>query len=138
MARCMSSLDASATSPIASSVAGLMLVKVPAWPATSLPSIIIFDSKRTFTASVMVIALCGWGAAQRAGTRDAHRQTGHPMESLTGKQPVGNHQQAGVDAAGSPRERARVAQRGGGTQGKPIRRPPQQRHPGAPPPVDLV
>jgi len=53
----MSSCDASATSPSDSSVAGLMLVKVPAWPSTNLPSIIIFGSKRTFTVSVMFVAL---------------------------------------------------------------------------------
>ena len=57
MARCMSSFDASATSPSDSSVAGLMLVKVPAWPSTSLPSIIIFGSKRTFTVSAMFVTL---------------------------------------------------------------------------------
>ena len=57
MARCMSSFDASATSPSGSSVAGLMLVKVPARPSTSLPSIIILGSKRTFTASVMFVTL---------------------------------------------------------------------------------
>lgn len=57
MARCMSSFEASATSPSGSSVAGLMLVKVPACPSTSLPSIIIFGSKRTFTASVISVTL---------------------------------------------------------------------------------
>ena len=57
MARCMSSFDASATSPSDSSVAGLMLVKVPACPSTNLPSIIIFGSKRTFTALVMSVTL---------------------------------------------------------------------------------
>jgi hypothetical protein len=40
----MSAFEASATSPRTSSVAGLMLVKVPDSPSTSLPSIIILDS----------------------------------------------------------------------------------------------
>ena len=57
MARCMSSFDASATSPSDSSVAGLMFVKVPAWPSTSLPSIIIFGSNRTFTVSAIFVQL---------------------------------------------------------------------------------
>ncbi|CNJ43970.1 Uncharacterised protein [Mycobacterium tuberculosis] len=69
MARCMSSLDASATSPSGSSVAGLMLVKVPAWPSTSLPSIIIFGSNRTFTVSAISVQLSFDEALLRAPGR---------------------------------------------------------------------
>ena len=57
MARCMSAFDASATSPSTSSVAGLMLVNVPASPSTSLPSIIIFCSNRTVGVSAIFVAL---------------------------------------------------------------------------------
>ena len=81
MARCMSSFDASATSPSDSSVAGLMLVKVPAWPSTSLPSIIIFGSNRTFTVFVIFVQLSFDEALVGAPGRVQRHQPGGPPYS---------------------------------------------------------
>src|SRR6201999_1346325 len=81
MARSMSSFEASATSPSGSSVAGLMLVKVPAWPSTNLPSIIIFGSNRTFTVSAISVQLSFDEALVRAPGRGFHRQTGTTLWS---------------------------------------------------------
>ena len=74
----MSAFDASATSPRTSSVAGLMLVKVPAWPSTSLPSIIIFDSNRTVGVSDIRVAFVGFHGAI---ARDPHHHADHLVKS---------------------------------------------------------
>src|SRR5882757_5107465 len=111
MARCMSSFDASATSPSGSSVAGLMLVKVPAWPSTSLPSIIIFVSNRT---SAMVLALvnCDIGAAPKgAESWDPHHQPGHVMHGRIRQEPVGDQQHSRVRPDWAPSERRRAVER---------------------------
>src|SRR5215470_18176003 len=65
IARCMSAFDASATCPNTSSVAGLILTKVPACPSTSLPSISILDSKRSCGVSVTLLTLFRWGVVDR-------------------------------------------------------------------------
>src|ERR1700722_6168599 len=78
IARCMSSFDASVTSPSDSSVAGLMLVKVPAWPSTNLPSIIILGSNRTFTVSAMFVQLSSDEALLRAPGRGMPSPGGSP------------------------------------------------------------
>src|SRR5215217_7024343 len=87
MARCMSALDASATSPSTSSLAGLMLVNVPASPSTSLPSIIILCSNVTFAVSAMVLAL----VLLTPLGREPHRQRCQALQHRLRKHPGGEH-----------------------------------------------
>ncbi len=64
MARCMSPVEPSPTSPMTSSVAGLTLAKVaPDWASTSLPSMSIRDSGSIVCA---VTRLSPSGAAARS------------------------------------------------------------------------
>ena len=65
MARCISAVEASATWPMTSSVAGFTLSKVlPESASTSLPSISILCSGLTFTASLTVVILSSSGSTQ--------------------------------------------------------------------------
>src|SRR2546430_9292348 len=99
MARCMSALDASATSPMTSSVAGLVFVNVPASPSTSMPSIIIFGSNRTVGVSGILLA-----SSQRAEARNPHHQSRHLVQARGGKKSVGDQQHSCVGTNGLPGE----------------------------------
>ena len=83
IARCISAVDASATCPMTSSVAGFTLSKVlPESASTSLPSISILCSGLTFTASLTVVILSSSGRQGEPGTaRDAtgSRAWGTPL-----------------------------------------------------------
>src|SRR3954447_9051346 len=88
MARCVSAFDASATSPSTSSLAGLMLVNVPASPSTSLPSIIILGSNVTVGVSAIVLALV---LLPLFGRRKPHRQRRQALQYRLRKHPGGEH-----------------------------------------------
>src|ERR1700754_4886914 len=98
MARVISAAGASAAPPRTSSLAGLMLVKVPACPSTSLPSIIIFDSKRNAGVSAIFFALlsvlvwgphsCGRRTRQSTESWDSHHQARHGVQPGRREQPV--------------------------------------------------
>src|SRR5882757_213745 len=118
MARCMSSFDASATSPSGSSVAGLMFVKVPAWPSTSLPSIIILVSNRTSAMVLALLRLRVWyshGGGRRtpkgAESWDPHHQPGHVMHGRIRQEPISDQQHARVRPDRAADERRRALQR---------------------------
>ena len=65
MARCISAVEASATWPMTSSVAGFTLSNVlPESASTSLPSMSILCSGLTFTASLTVVILSSSGITQ--------------------------------------------------------------------------
>ena len=124
IARCMSAFDASATSPSTSSVAGLMLVNVPASPSTSLPSISILDSKRTLGVSAMLLALFGRGVVD-GNSRWARRSRRAPwrgrciarridmMEESARQEAAGEQQHAGVEAHRMPGERRSLVENPG-------------------------
>src|SRR5262245_57808270 len=108
----MSAFDASATSPSNSSVAGLMLVNVQAWPSTRLPSISIRDSNFTLGRSAMLLLEC-------TVAREAHRQTDQVMKQPRGQQAAAEQHQARVEADRVPRERGPLVE----NPGEPPREP---------------
>ena len=130
MARCISAFDASATSPMTSSVAGLMLVKVPASPSTSLPSIIIFVSKRTVGAVRHACRSPGCGLVLHvAPTYRPSTESGipiisadHLVQSRGRQQPVRDQQHPRVGPHRAPDEWRRAVQRLGEPRGEPVRR----------------
>src|SRR6476659_9287311 len=115
-----------------SSVAGLMLVNVPASPSTSLPSIIILVSKRTVRVSGMLFALLGlriWCShvcrrrtAQCAESGDSQDQAQHVLQAGTGEQPVRDQQHARVWPDRSPDERRPAIERLGESRREAFRR----------------
>src|SRR6478752_5080522 len=115
----MSSFDASATSPSGSSVAGLMLVEVPAAPSTSSPSIIIFDSNRTVGVSAIVVAFVGFDGAV---TRKAHHHADYLVKSRGRQKSVHDQQHLGIETDRATSERLRAAQNLDESGGEPVGR----------------
>ena len=92
IARCISAVDASATWPMTSSVAGFTLSKVlPESASTSLPSINILCSGLTFTASLTVVILSSSGSTQVATAGDAGNDTGCRGASCLGSLSSGGY-----------------------------------------------
>src|SRR5262249_32843490 len=80
----MSAFYASATSPRTSSLAGFMLVNVPASPSTSLPSIIIFGSKATGVSAMVLASVLLRG-------RKSHREGRYALQYRLRKHPSSEH-----------------------------------------------